>query len=66
MGVLADQMRDVLDRMRESDERLTKLTRDHITRSRQLIAELDCESVDPIKDAIELLESHGYKVTAPR
>lgn len=65
MGVLSDQLRATVDAMRESDERLARLTRDHISRSRALLDEFETEPADPIADAVALLESHGYKITAP-
>jgi len=65
MGVLSDQLRATVDAMRESDERLARITRDHISRSRALLDEFETAPSDPIADAVALLESHGYKITAP-
>ena len=65
MGVLSDQLRATVDAMRESDERLARLTRGHISRTRALLNEFETAPVDPIADAVALLESHGYKIIAP-
>jgi len=70
MGVLSDQLRATVDAMRESDDRLARITRDHISRSRALLNQVDwpifdSDPVDAVADAVALLESHGYKITAP-
>jgi hypothetical protein len=66
MGILADQFAATLAAMREADERQQAATAAILANVRQTLATLDAEPIttaQQIADAIELLESHGYRVT---
>ena len=68
MGLIADQMRQTLRQMAESDARLYRSIDQYSKRTQALLAEMRDEErllpgSDPIQDAIELLEANGYTVT---
>jgi len=62
MGIIADTLTATLADMRASDARILA----GVSRARRhadaVLASLEAD-VDPIADAIALLESHGYTVT---
>ena len=71
MGVLADQMKAVIDQMRDVNEREAKTTREFITaahahcdRLKDALDELAAD--DPKAAAIELLRSEGWELIPPR
>ena len=71
MGVLADQMKAVIDQMREVNEREAKTTREfiaaahaHCDRMKAALDELDAD--DPKAAAIELLRAEGWELIPPR
>ena len=71
MGVLADQMKAVIDQMKEVNEREARATRefvakalDHCDRMKAALDELDDD--DPKAAAIELLRAEGWELIPPR
>ena len=71
MGVLADQMKAVIDQMRAVDERQAQATRDfvaaaqaHCDRLKAAMDELDDD--DPKAAAINLLRAEGWELIPPR
>jgi len=67
MGVLSDQLFDLIEKMKESDKKMKQLTDHHIASVNQFIEKTECieSEFDPFADAIELLQSHGYQVIPP-
>ena len=70
MGLIADQMRQTLRQMAESDARLYRSIDQYSKRTQALLAEMrdDAPALpasDGIDDAIALLEAAGYTVTPP-
>lgn len=68
MGTIADQMRQTLRSMAESDARLYRSIDQYSKRTQALLAEMRDPAAlpgadDPIQDAIALLEANGYTVT---
>jgi len=67
MGILADSFAATLEAMQAADERQAAATAETLASIRETIATLDADPdpADAIADAIELLESHGYRITPP-
>lgn len=68
MGRIADQMRETLRDMAQSDARLYRSIDQYSKRTQALIAEMRDDApalpaADAIQDAIALLEANGYTVT---
>lgn len=67
MGVLSDKLTTLIEKMKESDEKMMDITTSIMDESNKLIESIDaidCSIETQIKDAIQLLETHGYVVTA--
>ena len=67
MGVLANKLKTLIDKQKESDAKLMELTSSiskQCTTLLDSIDSMDDYSIDDqIKDAIALLESNGYVIT---
>ena len=64
---LSEQLGQLIDQMRELDERQNRLINDHVAKTSKFLDEMRAETdIDPIGEAVDLLRARGWTLIPPK